>query len=207
MIPSGVDTRRFANIPSVARPSQGSDRTTVIGCLGVLEERKGHRFLIKAAARLKAKGLPLRYRIAGAGSLRDGLERYAVSLGLKDKIEFCGFVDDTAAFLADIDVFVMPSLFEGLGVAAVEAMAAGRPVIASRVGGLTELVLDNDTGLLVEPGNDAPLADAIELMHREPARAVVLGQRGREHVKRHFSLEQMATSNEAYYYDLLDKVN
>lgn len=207
VIPSGVDTCRFSNIPRVKYSLQGSVRKTVVGCVGILEERKGYRFLLEAAARLKAKGLLLGYRIAGAGSLRQPLERQAARLGLNDDVEFLGFVDDAAAFLAGIDVFVMPSLFEGLGVAALEAMAASKPVIASRVGGLAESVVDEVTGLLVAPGDDAQLAEAIEKMHRDPALAIALGQRGRERVQEHFSLEQMASQNEAYYYDLLDAVN
>ncbi len=207
LIPDGVDIHQFYDASSAPRPAQSTAGVTVIGSVGILEERKGHRFLLKALARLKSKGVRLRYRIAGAGSLRQQLERDTASLGLQDDVEFLGFVQDTAAFLGGIDLFIMPSLFEGLGVAALEAMAAGKPVIASRVGGLAESVIDDVTGLLFAPGDDAQLADAIEKLHREPARALALGRQGRERVERHFSLEQMVTKNEAFYYDLLDGVN
>ena len=199
LIPDGIDTGPFADVPGLPRSSQCMDGVTVIGSVGILEDRKGHICLLKAAARLKAKGLRLRYRIAGAGSLRQPLERQAASLGLKDDVEFLGFVHDTSAFLAGIDLFVMPSLFEGLGVAALEAMA----VIASRVGGLAESVVDDVTGLLVQPDDDAQLAEAIEKLHRQPERAAALGREGRERVQRQFSLERMALGNEAYYYELL----
>ncbi len=207
LIPEGVDIHQFSDASIAPRLSQCTAGVTVIGSVGILEERKGHVFLLKAAARLKARGVRLRYRIAGAGSLRQQLERNAASLGLKDDVEFLGFVHDTAAFLAGIDLFVMPSLFEGLGVAALEAMAAGKPVIASRVGGLVESVIDDETGLLIAPGDDAQLADAIEKLYREPARAVALGRQGRERVQRHFSVEQMALRNEDYYYELLGAAN
>lgn len=207
LISEGVDTRQFSDVSAVPRLSQESSGVTVVGAVGILDERKGHRFLLQAAAKLKAKGLRLRYQIAGAGSLRQQLERDTASLGLKDDVEFLGFVHDTATFLGGIDLFIMPSLFEGLGVAALEAMAAARPVIASRVGGLAESVIDDVTGLLVAPGDDAQLADAIEKLHRDPVRALELGRQGRERVERHFSLEQMVTKNEAYYYDLLDGIN
>ena len=207
VIPSGIETNQFSDVPSTPRLSQCTAGVTVIGSVGILEERKGHHCLLKAAARLKAKGLRLSYRIAGAGSLRQQLERQVASRGLTDNVEFLGFVHDTPAFLAGIDLFVMPSLFEGLGVAALEAMAAGKPVIASRVGGLAESVVDGVTGLLVAPGDDAQLADAIEKLHLEPARAVALGRHGRERAQRHFSLEQMALSNEAFYYELLGAAN
>jgi glycosyltransferase involved in cell wall biosynthesis len=203
VIPSGIDTYQFSDVPSAPRSSQCMDGVTVIGTLGILEKRKGHSCLLQAAARLKAKGLRLRYRIAGAGSLRQQLERDVARLCMNDDVEFLGFVHDTRAFLAGVDLFVMPSLFEGLGVAALEAMAAGKPVIASRVGGLAESVVDDLTGLLVRPGDDVELAEAIEKLHCEPARAVALGRAGRERVQQQFSLERMALGNEAYYYELL----
>jgi glycosyltransferase involved in cell wall biosynthesis len=207
VIPSGIDVRQFSIASCAPGPAKCQAGVTVIGSVGVLEERKGHRFLLEAAARLKAKGLRLRYRIAGAGPLRQELERHTARLGLSEDFEFLGFVDDTAAFLAGVDIFVMPSLFEGLGVAALEAMAARKPVIASRVGGLAESVIDGVTGLLVAPGDEVQLADAIEKLCSEPARGVALGQSGREQVLRNFTVEQMAARNEAFYYDLLASVN
>ena len=101
----------------------------------------------------------------------------------------------------------MPSLFEGLGVAALEAMAAGRPVIASRVGGLAESVLDGVTGRLVPPGDASALAQAIESLVREPQVATFMATQGRARIKRHYTLEQMALRNEAYYYELLRNTN
>ncbi|MGH7817815.1 MAG: glycosyltransferase family 4 protein [Candidatus Binatia bacterium] len=201
VIPSGIDARRFAD---QARLPERTSGATVVGCIGVLEERKGQRFLLEAAAKVKSQGLKLQYRIAGTGSLRRQLERDTARLGLRDDVQFLGFVSDTTGFLAAIDLFVMPSLFEGLGVAALEAMAAGKPVIASRIGGLAESVVDGVTGLLVRPGDGAALADAIEKLVREPSRAAAMGSQGRERVEQHFTLEQMALENEAYYYDLVD---
>jgi glycosyltransferase involved in cell wall biosynthesis len=201
VIASGIDVAKFAHGPSAL--DRAADQITV-GSMGVLEERKGHRFLLAAAAELKARGLKLQYRIAGAGSLRHSLEQQAVELGLADTVRFCGFVTDTAEFLAQIDLFVMPSLFEGLGVAVLEAMAAGKPVIASRVGGLAESVLDGVTGLLIAPRDAIVLADAIEKLVRDPALAAKLASGAGERVRQHYTLEQMALRNEAYYYELLE---
>jgi len=201
VIPSGVDPRRFTASPIAPRPANGA---IVVGSIGVLEERKGHRFLLEAAAALKRQGLKLKYYVAGEGTLREHLERDAARLGLNDEVRFWGFVDDPAAFLAEIDLFVMPSLFEGLGVAALEAMSASKPVIASRVGGLAESVLDGVTGILVAPGDGAALAAAIAKLVREPSLAAEMGSRGRARVLEHFTLEQMAWRNEAYYHELLD---
>jgi glycosyltransferase involved in cell wall biosynthesis len=200
VIASGIDIEKFAHLPRASDRAAGQ---IIIGSMGVLEERKGQRFLLAAAAELKARGLSLQYRIAGDGALRRSLEQQAVDLGLVDNVQFSGFVADTAEFLASIDLFVMPSLFEGLGVAALEAMAAGKPVIATRVGGLAESVLDEVTGLLVAPRDATALANAIEKLVRDPSLALALGSQGVERVRQHYSLEQMARRNEAYYYELL----
>ncbi|HYA30500.1 MAG TPA: glycosyltransferase family 4 protein [Acidobacteriota bacterium] len=200
VIPSGIDPSRFG---AISPGRLGTKDKFVIGCVGVLEERKGQRYLLEAAAALKQQGLRLECLFAGEGSLRQQLEREAARFGLEHDVRFVGFVADAAAFLANIDLFVMPSLFEGLGVAALEAMAAGKPVIASRVGGLAESVLDGVTGILVAPRDGAGLANAMATLIREPARAMDMGIQGRARVLQHFTLAQMARANEAYYYDLL----
>jgi len=199
-ISSGVDPGRFEEGGSRLDRSDG---VKTIGCVAGLDARKGHQFLLEAAAALKAQGFKLQYQLAGDGPLRAELENHATRLGLRDEVSFLGFVADTAAFLADIDLFVMPSLFEGLGVAVLEAMAAGKPIIATRVGGLTESVIDGVTGLLVPPGDAAALASAIARLARSPSLAAEMGRHGRERVLQHFTLEQMARQNESYYYELL----
>lgn len=200
VIPSGIETQRFAVAAGIPRRFGG---VTVVGSVGVLEERKGHRFLLEAAALLKGRGVKLVYRIAGMGSLRQQLEQQAARLGLANDVRFFNFVKDTASFIADIDLFVMPSLSEGLGVAALEAMASTKPVIASRVGGLAESVVDGVTGLLVAPRDAGALAQAVERLVREPQLAASMAARGRERVERNYTVEQMAHRNEAYYYELL----
>ncbi|MGE5218539.1 MAG: glycosyltransferase family 4 protein [Chloroflexota bacterium] len=200
-IPSGIEPRRFE---AKRAPEERGESAPVVGCLGGLEERKGHRYLIEAAARLKADGFKIRYRIAGAGPLRSALEAEAARAGLRDEVSFVGFIDDPAAFLADIDLVAMPSLFEGLGVAALEAMAAAKPVIAFNVGGLAESVVDGFTGLLVPPRDAGALASAIAKLVGSPGLAETMGLQGRERVRQHFSLDNMARQNESYYFELLN---
>jgi glycosyltransferase involved in cell wall biosynthesis len=200
VIASGIEPQRFA---AVKLTQPWADGKMVVGAVGVLEERKGHRYLLEAAAKLKRQGLNLKIHIAGAGSLRQSLEQDAVRLGVQEDVQFCGFVADTAAFLSRVDVFVMPSLFEGLGVAALEAMAAGKAVLATRVGGLAESVVDGVTGILVPPRDVEALAGAIARIVKHPELAAEMGHRGRARVLDHFTLEQMALKNEAYYYELL----
>lgn len=200
VIHSGVDIERFKD----AAIASGDNGAPVIGTAAVLEERKGHRFLLEAAAELKRQGRRLKYRIAGDGSQREKLERLAQSLGLQQEVEFLGFVSDVQAFLSSIDIFVLPSLFEGLGVAVLEAMAAARPVVASDAGGLRELVVDGETGLLVRPGDSIALARAIAQLASQPERMRELGEHGRDRVEKYFTMEKMARENESYYYDLLE---
>jgi glycosyltransferase involved in cell wall biosynthesis len=209
---SGVEARRIRRISSGIEPQRfeacapkrtASNAIKVIGCLAGLEERKGHQFLLGAAALLKSEGLNLRYRIAGEGPRRAHLEQEAIRLGLRDEVDFMGFVENTADFLLSVDLLVMPSLSEGLGVAVLEAMAARKAVVATRVGGLTESVIDGVTGILVAPKNARALAEAIAKLVREPALADEMGGRGRERVLQHFTLERMAMQNESYYYELL----
>jgi glycosyltransferase involved in cell wall biosynthesis len=176
----------------------------VVGCLAVLEKRKGHQYLLEAAARLKAQGLKLQYRIAGDGPLRRHLETEVKRMGLDGEVSFLGFVEDTAGFFGEVDFFAMPSLHEGLGVAALEAMAAGKPVIASRVGGLQEAVLDGITGMLVAPRDPDALASAIAKLVASPASAESMGHQGRARVGEAFSLQRMALRNERYYRELLE---
>jgi glycosyltransferase involved in cell wall biosynthesis len=200
LIHSGIDVPRFAACGGEKMPV----RAPVIGCLAVLELRKGHRFLLEALALLKSRGMKLRCLLAGDGPERGPLEKLSARLGLEQEVEFLGFVADTPAFLAGVDVFVLPSLYEGLGVAALEAMAASRPVVASGVGGLAESISDGKTGLLTPPGNSEALSEAIAKLINDPSLARGLGQCASAHVRKHFALEKMAARNEAHYYDLLE---
>lgn len=200
LIHSGIDPSRFAadepQWPAV------NDVPTV-GCLAVLEERKGIEYLLAAASQLQAQGVRLKWLIGGTGALGEKLQRQAQTLGLGDCLKFLGFVAKPEEFLRAIDIFVMPSLFEGLGVAALEAMAAGKPVVASRVGGLAESVLDGETGFLVAPRDSGAIAGAVVKLINDAPLARRMGAQGRQRALEHFTLEQMAARNEAYYYELL----
>jgi glycosyltransferase involved in cell wall biosynthesis len=199
-IASGIDPRNYQNIP----PPAGDRAPLVIGAVGALEPRKGHRFLLEAAAELKRRGRRFLYRIAGEGSERQRLVELVNKLGLERDVEFAGFVSDVPRFLASIDIFLMPSLFEGLGVAVLEAMAAARPVVASRVGGLTDSVIDGETGLLVPPGDSRALAEALARLSEGVDLISAMGIKGRARVLEHFTMERMARANEDFYYELLE---
>ena len=204
LIHSGIDPSRFA---AALLPQDFHNEVVTLGCLAVLEERKGIEFLLQAAARLQSQGARLNWLIGGDGSQRGTLESKTRALGLDDRVKFLGFVAKPEDFLARIDIFVMPSLFEGLGVAALEAMAAGKPVVATRVGGLAESVLDGQTGILVAPRDGRAIADAIARLVGDPPMAQRMGLQGRQRALERFTLTQMAARNEAYYYELLGTGN
>lgn len=199
MIPSGVAPAPYEHIP----PPTGARAPFVVGTAAVLEQRKGIKFLLEAAAELKRRGRRLHYRIAGRGWEKNNLMNLARNLEVDGDIEFLGFVSDMPSFMASIDIFVLPSLFEGLGVAALEAMAAARPVVASAVGGLKDVVVDGDTGLLVPRGDSGSLARALDELVQSPGLVRSMGEKGRARLREHFTMERMARANEDFYYDLL----
>jgi glycosyltransferase involved in cell wall biosynthesis len=201
LIRGGTDPRPFDR---AVRTRELYPERMVVGVAAVLEERKGHRFLLEAAGRLKARGYRIDYRIAGEGSLKKTLEQTALQLGLEEDVKLLGFVSDMPGFLADVDIVVLPSLFEGLSVSVLEAMAAGKAVIASRVGGLPEVVVDGTTGFLVTPGDVEGLANAIAKLTGDRVRIREMGQKGKERLNQNFTQERMARENEEYYYNLLD---
>src|SRR5262249_36859850 len=131
------------------------------------------------------------------------LEAQARSLGIADRVAFLGHRRDVPALLQVADLFVLPSLFEGLPLAALEAMAAGEPVIASRISGTDEAVADGTTGVLVPPGNPTALAQAIRTVLNDHGLAERLGAAGRARVHAEFSAGQMVRAVEASYDDLL----
>jgi glycosyltransferase involved in cell wall biosynthesis len=201
VIPSGVEAEGFATSDALrvaerARRGLAADEL-VVAVIAALEERKGHTVLLDAVATLP--DLRLRVLCAGAGSRAAALAARRDALGLGERVTFLGLIRDVAGLLAAADVVVMPSLQEGLGVAALEAMAAGRPLIASRVGGLPEAVGDEVAGLLVEPGDAPALAAALRRLAGSPAAARALGEAGRARVRARFSMEAMAGATLALY--------
>ncbi|HZR83088.1 MAG TPA: glycosyltransferase family 4 protein [Candidatus Binatia bacterium] len=165
VVPSGVEVERFRPPEGAAVAARAELRIAperaVIAAVGSLHARKGHAILLRALARLASRRLRPLCLVAGAGPEGQGLLDLARDLGLAERVHWLGRLDDVRPLLWAADVVAMPSLAEGLGVAAIEAMAAGRAVVASAVGGLGELVRDRVDGLLVPPADDIALADAL----------------------------------------------
>jgi glycosyltransferase involved in cell wall biosynthesis len=201
VVPSGIDPAAL-EVPPPARAAVrhewgiAPDELAVL-LVGVLERRKGHHVLLAAAMRLVATRPRLRYVFCGTGREAGALARAARPLGAA--VRFAGFRQDLGACLAAADIVVLPSLHEGLGVAALEAMAAGRPLVASHVGGLAETVVDAETGMLVPPGDAGALADALARLAADPALRARLGAAGRARVLAHFTSAKMAEGTLACY--------
>ena len=202
VVPSGVDPDAWV-VPAGAgaglRAEWGlTPDDVVVLVLGALERRKGHAVLLEAAARLRAGHNRLRYVFCGDGGEADALARAAAPLG-PGVVRFAGFRGDVAACLAAADVVALPSLHEGLGVAALEAMAAGRAVVASRVGGLVEAVAEEETGLLVAPGDARELGAALGRLAADAALRRRFGAAGRARVHARYTTARMAEGTLACY--------
>jgi glycosyltransferase involved in cell wall biosynthesis len=208
LLQNGVDTEHFRLAPPdpAARAALGLDpRRPVVGTIGRLEDRKGHDQLLRAACAMLAGGNGCRPQIVivGDGPLREELQAQAESLGVADSVRFAGTVADVRPSLAAMDVFVLPSHAEGMSNALMEAMAAARPVVATAVGGNTEVVVDGKTGVLIPPADPTAIADAIAALLRDPARAAGLGAAAREFVTQRFGARARVAELEQLYQERL----
>jgi glycosyltransferase involved in cell wall biosynthesis len=206
IVPSGVDCARFAppedSERQAARTKLGlSPREIAIGAVGTLTPRKGHRVLIEALAiaRERTGDAGLRCLIGGAGPLHDELATLARDRGCANRLQMLGALDDTRTLLAALDIFTMPSLNEGLGIAALEALAMGLPIVASAVGGLPEVVEDGVSGILFKPGDPQALAAGLIDLAMNPARRIAAGAAARQRAIARFSVEAMVQGNLDYY--------
>jgi glycosyltransferase involved in cell wall biosynthesis len=169
---------------------------------GRLDLTKGHDILIEATARLVKEWPEVSLTILGEGACRPNLEALAGTLGIADRVRFAGVTPRPEPLLAESDVFCFPSRSEAQGLALIEALAAGLPVVASAVGGILETVAPEETGLLVEPGNAAALADAIARLARDHELRSRLATTARERVSR-WDVSLAARAYLALYEDVL----
>ena len=205
----GIDPTPFS--PDVLPPSRRSvddpSRRPTLGVVARLAPQKGHRVLFDALPAIRAAVPEVHARLIGHEELSTvaELQTAADERGVGHLVTFEGFRADVANVMADLDVFVLPSLWEGFGLVLLEAMAAGRPIVASAVGPIPEIVVDGVTGLLVPPGDPAALAEAITRLLRDPELAAALGRAGRARVERELRLDTMVERTEALYAELLGR--
>jgi glycosyltransferase involved in cell wall biosynthesis len=205
-IHNGVNLEGFGSSRRVSRSELGlREGVFVIGTVCRLyEPKKGLAVFLRALTMMRggASAPPCQLLIVGEGPALGSLRDLSVELGVAGWVVFAGVRRDIAGVLPLMDVFVMPSLYEGFGIAIVEAMAAGRPVIASAVGGIPEIVVHGETGLLVPGGDAVALADAMETLLSHPEQARAMGMRGRERVRERFSIETAVQRHEQLYESL-----
>jgi sugar transferase (PEP-CTERM/EpsH1 system associated) len=201
---NGIDVERFSAtdgdlVIRVRRELGIPAGVPLIGAVGRLHPQKDFAGLLDSLTEVQKYVSPVRLLLVGEGELRDDLETRARSLGISGIVTFAGFRSDVAEILAACDVFVLPSLWEGMPNVVLEAMAVGLPVVATQVGGVPEIVLDGETGLLVPPGDSETLAQALIRLLRDPDLRSRMGRAGRRRVEQHFSANQLVLETEALY--------
>jgi starch synthase (maltosyl-transferring) len=216
----GVKPSRFTVVPNGVPIQKGdaarvraefgiADGDCVLLAVGVLERHKGHLILLEALARLDAEGLqtPWKLIIAGGagGDEHDALLRHIAANQLSDRVHIVLNRNDVADLLALADIFVMPSLWEGLPMAVLEAMVARKAIVASAIAGIPEAVVDGREGILVPPGEVAPLADALRVVLTDPQRRATLAAAAETRAHGEFTVAVMADRYEALYAAAYDR--
>ena len=200
-IHSGIDPNRGEDVP-VAEPLFPLG-TRVVGTVGHLASHKGQCYLLEATRLLIRDEPKLGVAIVGTGALRQALEAQAAVLGITEHVCFTGFRRDIPALIRGFEIFVFPSYLEGLGTSVLDAMALGKPVVATHAGGIPEAVQDGITGLLVPPRDPAALARAIRHLLQHPELQVQFGKAGRRWVEQKFTAERMAQQTMQVYHQLM----
>jgi glycosyltransferase involved in cell wall biosynthesis len=200
----GIEPLQFAQPHAKPRNTVSLGDHAVIGSIGRLEPGKGHACLIRAMPAILQQVPEASLLIAGHDPWGYGqtLRDLIGSLGLADRVQLAGFQSDIAAFLHKLNVFAFASNSEGFGQVIIEAMAGERPVVASRIPPLTEIVVDGATGLLVEPDNPQAFAQALTWLLLHPDKAREMGRRGQERVCSHFLAERMSAETLSLYMQL-----
>jgi glycosyltransferase involved in cell wall biosynthesis len=194
-VPNGVDIARFTSSMTrqQARERLGiKDDRYIIGTLGRLETQKGLPYLVEALRLLSESGSRAFLLVVGSGREEERLREMVSRFGLEVCVQFLGMRRDVPEIHRAMDVFVLPSLWEGLPIALLEAMASGLPVVATPVGGVPEVVKNGKNGLLVPTKDPVALAEALRKIRQDPLLAEELGREGRETVRERYSHRRVA---------------
>ena len=209
VIPNSVDLSRslpLRGADAVRAELQLPPNAYVMGTVGRLEIQKGHRNLIDAVARLR-DSFPVVLLLVGSGREEASLRAQVEALGLEGEVRMLGTRNDLGDLFSVMHLFVMPSLWEGLSLAMLSAMAAGLPVVATDVGGVGQVIGRNERGWVVKPDSVAALAEMIVYCHGHPAEAAARGQAGRQHVQDHYSDQAMVRRIEVIYRRVLARAS
>jgi glycosyltransferase involved in cell wall biosynthesis len=196
IIYNGIDIPRYQN--ALEQRAARVEETVVIGTAGRLEPQKGHLHLLEMAAHLRQRQINFRLLIAGEGHQRAILEKRIAELGLAERVLLLGFVADMPGFLRKLDIFVFPSLWEGFGYAAAEAMSAGLPVVAYDLSSNREIIDPDHSGFLVPAEDIAALAEKTAQLTERPELRQRMGQKGLARVRAYFDQEEQRRKLEHY---------
>jgi glycosyltransferase involved in cell wall biosynthesis len=199
-IPNGVPVETPNREDEVEAP-------TVIGFVAALRPQKDPTAFIEAGRLLLNRHANLRFVVCGTGPMLPCLQRKVMHWGLEAAFEFRGRVPDTGAYMRSWHVFVLSSLYEGLPYALLEAMAAGIPVVATRVPGVEEVIEDGETGLLVDPASPNALADAVDRLLLDPQEGRRMARKARETVAGRYSLDDQLRNLTCFYESISGKGN
>lgn len=206
VIPNGLSFDRFEMLPkrADARRQLGiAAAPMIVTMVARFYPQKDHETLLHAFAVANLPDTEL--MLVGAGPLRPAMEKLASNLGIHDRVHFMGARTDIPIVWAASDVGILATNWEGMPNSILEAMAAGRAVIGSKVGGVPEVIVDGETGLLVEPGDVEQLANAMRMVCTDADAAQEMGIRGRAHALSHFSVEAMVRATVDLYQELLSQ--
>ncbi len=199
---NGIDVARYSSFGDTRalRAELGlPEGTPVVGIIGSLIALKGHATFLRMAELVAGERTDVRFLIVGEGPLRQDLEAQARALGLSDRVIFAGVHRDIPEILSLMDVFVLSSTSEAHPLTILEAMAAGKPVVATDVGGNAESVVDGETGFIVPSEDGEKLFERVKRLLDDPALAQRMGRRGFERVSQEFTVERMVSQTEAVY--------
>jgi glycosyltransferase involved in cell wall biosynthesis len=202
---NGIDLRRFAGVDGrLARAQLGfAPDDVLIGGVGRLHVFKGFEYLIRALPPVFADFPRARLILCGTGPLESRLRDECEHAGIADRVHFLGFREDIPQVMAALDVFVQPSLREGLSIALIEAAAASLPSVACTIVGNAEIVRHGQTGILVPPADPAALGTALRSLLEDPEAAREMGRAARRHAEVRFSVERMVTEYLVAYDSLM----
>jgi glycosyltransferase involved in cell wall biosynthesis len=204
-IPNGVEPAAPAESRGLRAELKLPPEARIVATVGRLTEQKGLCYLIEAAAQVLKHRPDAHFLIVGQGPLEGALRRQAEQLGVAGNVHFLGWRKDAALIAAAADLFVLPSLWEGMPIALLEAMAAGVPVVATQVAGSSEIVESEKYGILVPPADAGALGREILGLLSNPERARQLGAAGRQRVLEAFSVEKMVRAHEELYLGLVEQ--
>ena len=210
LIYNGVDIDRFSKRYSGEeisgiKKALGLEEGPVIGTIGRLSSVKGQKFLVEAMREVVSKVPSAQCLIVGNGEEREALKRLAGTLGIENSTYFMPADPDTHKFLSIMDVFVFPSIKEGLGIALLEALASGKACVASDIGGISNIIEEGQNGMLVPVGDFKAISGAITKLINDASLRTKLGENGRGIIRRQFSLEIMADKVMKLYEEIAKK--